>query len=308
MFETRSDVVRFLAVVRAGSIRRAAERLCMTQPPLTRIIARLEHRFGGRLFDRLPHGVRVTALGVAVADQARRILREFDTAKELTDTVRSGRTGVFRITADSVWSEAVIAPTFPRFQVDFPGIELRLETASRAVGLRRLEDGESDLHCGGIDEGERLPDFLRREPFLEITTGVVASRDHPLLSRTVTEEDLVHSPWVDCDPPATGPWGNDPSSLDGLLEHLYETTRTRVRTIVRSGSAGLSLLTGSPYLTWLPLTFLERLRGACLQPLPTSFGRRRYRSGFVARRSAEDLPPFRKLETMVRETALALED
>ena len=213
MFETRSDVVRFLAVVRAGSIRGAADRLFMTQPPLTRIIARLEHRFGGRLFDRLPHGVRLTALGVAVADQACRILREFHAAKGLTDAICSGRTGVFRITADPVWSEAVVAPTFPRFQIDFPGIELRLETASRAVGLRRLEDGESDLHCGGIDEGERLPDFLRRERFLEITTGVVASPDHPLLSRTVTEEALVHSPWVDCDPPVTGPWGNAPSSL-----------------------------------------------------------------------------------------------
>ena len=305
MFETRSDVIRFLAVVRAGSIHRAADRLCMTQPPLTRIIARLEHRFGGRLFDRLPHGVRVTALGVAVADQARRILREFDAAKELTDAVRSGRTGVFRVTADPVWSEAVISPTLPRFQMAYPGIELRLETASRAVGLRRLEDGESDLHCGGIDDGERLPDFLRREAFLEITTGIVASRDHPLQSRTVTEEDLVHSPWIDCDPPAMGPCGNDPSPLDGLLEHLYAITRTRVRTIVRSDSAGLSLLAGSAYLTWLPLTFLKRLRGTSLRPLPTSFGRHRYRSGFVARRSAEDLPPFRKLETMVRETAFA---
>ena len=305
MFETRSDVVRFLAVVRAGSIRRAADRLSMTQPPLTRIIARLEHRFGGRLFDRLPHGVRLTALGVAVADQACRILREFHAAKGLTDAICSGRTGVFRITADPVWSEAVVAPTFPRFQIDFPGIELRLETASRAVGLRRLEDGESDLHCGGIDEGERLPDFLRRERFLEITTGVVASPDHPLLSRTVTEEALVHSPWVDCDPPVTGPWGNAPSSLDRLLEHLYETTPMRVRTVVRSGSAGLSLLASGAYLTLLPLTFLERLRGRCLQPVPTSFGRHRYRLGFVARRSAEDLPPFRKLETMVRETALA---
>ena len=104
-----------------------------------------------------------------------------------------------------------------------------------------------------------------------------------------------------------GPCGNDPSSLDELLEHLFEITRTRVRTIVRSGSTGLSLLEGGAYLTWLPLTFLERFRGTSLRPLPTSFGRQRCRSGIVARRSAEDLPPFRKLETMVRETALELQ-
>ena len=49
MFEKRSDLVRLLAVAEAGTIRLAAERLAMTQPALTRIVARLERRFGGRL-------------------------------------------------------------------------------------------------------------------------------------------------------------------------------------------------------------------------------------------------------------------
>ena len=46
------------------------------QPTLTRDIARLEHRFGGKLFERLPHGVRLTALSAAAAERARRVLRE----------------------------------------------------------------------------------------------------------------------------------------------------------------------------------------------------------------------------------------
>ena len=59
-----------------------------------------------------------------------------------------------------------------------------------------------------------------------------------------------------------------------------------------------------PYLAWLSLTFLDRLPGGFLRPLPVRFGRFRYRTGFVARRSAGDLAPFRKLEAIVRETAL----
>ena len=94
--------------------------------------------------------------------------------------------GIFRVTASLVWSEAVLAQAIVRFHNAFPAIELRLETTTRVEGLRRLEHGESDLHCGGIDEDEPLPDFLRRERFLDVTAGIVASRDDPLLSWMVT--------------------------------------------------------------------------------------------------------------------------
>ena len=301
MFEKRSDLVRLLAVAEAGTIRLAAERLAMTQPALTRIVARLERRFGGRLFERLPSGVRLTALGATVARRARRILREFEDAETEIDAARSGRTGIFRVTANPTWTETVLAEAAVRFHALFPAIELRLETATRAEGLRLLARGETDLHCGGIDGGERLPDFLRRERFLDMTAGIVAWRDHPLLAREVTADDLVRSAWIDVDAPAA-PAENLPS-LAAILEQLYETTHTRANTILRSGSAGLFLIAGGPYLAWLSLTFLERLPGLSIRPLPVTIGRYTYRSGFVARRSAEDLPPFRRFEAIVRESA-----
>ena len=63
MFETRSEVEQLLAVAEAGRIVAAAQQLSMTQPALTRAIAKLEGRAGGRLFERLPTGDRMTALG-----------------------------------------------------------------------------------------------------------------------------------------------------------------------------------------------------------------------------------------------------
>ncbi len=77
----------------------------------------------------------------------------------------------------------------------------------------------------------------------------------------------------------------------------------RVRAVVRAGSAGLLLLAAGQWLGWLPLEFLDRLPGAPLKALPLTFGRQRYRTGFVARRSAEDLAPFRQLEAAVRDAA-----
>ena len=64
------------------------------------------------------------------------------------------------------------------------------------------------------------------------------------------------------------------------------------------------MLAGGPWLAWLLLDLLDRLPGTPLRALPLTFDRRRYRAGFVARRSAEDMEPFRALETAVRDAAL----
>ena len=85
---------------------------------------------------------------------------------------------------------------------------------------------------------------------------------------------------------------------------MYAYTGKRVQTVVRADTVGLFLLAAGPSLSWLPLNFLGGLAEPKLKALPLRFGRYRYRAGFIARRSAEDLAPFRLLEKTVQETAL----
>ena len=92
----------------------------------------------------------------------------------------------------------------------------------------------------------------------------------------VTRRDLSRYPWIDFDWPATPSPGDGRPSLDALLEGLGETVPTRVRTVLRAGTAGLLVMADGPYLAWLSLTFLDRLPGGFLQPLPVRFGRFRY--------------------------------
>ena len=74
-------------------------------------------------------------------------------------------------------------------------------------------------------------------------------------------------------------------------------------TVLGAGAAGLSPMVAGPWLARLPLELLDRLAG--LRPRPaTRFYSRRYRSGFVAQRSAEDLTAFHLLDQTVRETAV----
>lgn len=304
MFETRSELEQLITVAEAGRIVAAAERLSMTQPALTRAVAKLERRAGGRLFERLPTGVRLTALGTVALERARRIHREFaDTDEHIGETV-AGREGRFRITAAPLWMRAVIAPAALRFQTACPGVGLTLRTAPFSEGVRLLADGASDLYCGGVDAGQPLPELLRREPLLEVTGGIVARRDHPLQSARPTPDDLVRCPWLDCYASARSAADERGPSLTAVLERLRERTGERAGPVLRAGAAGLLLLAEGPWLSWLPLAFLARLPGLGIAPLPLSFGRRRYRTGLVARRSAEDLAHVRLFEEIVRDIAL----
>ena len=309
MFDRRQDLVKFLAVAEAGKILAAAERLSIGQPAITRAIARIERRLGGRLFERLPTGVRLTPLGAVAVELARGLLREIETAEEKIEAAVSGRAGRFRITATPVWMQAVLAPAIARYREALPGVELALRTAPFAEGLRLLENGESDLHCGGADPGRPLPAFLRRERFIELTAAIVAGDGHPLLTRRPSVRDLSGYPWIDYDAPAftapaAVPPGNPETSLDPVLERLFRETGRRVTTRLRAGAAALLPMAAGPWLARLPLELLDRLAEPRPRPLSTRFGRQRYRAGFIARRSAEDLAPFRALERAVRDTAL----
>ena len=149
VFERRSDLEKILAVAEEGKILAAAERLAISQPALTRAIARLEARLGGRLFERLSTGVRTTPFGDTAAALARGVLREIEAAEEKLDAALAGRTGSFRLTAAPMWLEAVLGPALAGFRERAPGIALTLRAAPFAEGLRLLVRGESDLHCGG---------------------------------------------------------------------------------------------------------------------------------------------------------------
>ena len=304
MFETRSEVEQLLAVADEGRIVAAAERLAMTQPALTRAVAKLERRAGGALFERLPTGVRLTTLGTVALGRARRLAREFEDTDEHIGEAVAGRDGRLRVSAAPLWMRAVVAPATLRFQTEHPDVALSLRTATFSEGVRLLVDGAGEMHLGGIDDGRALPAFLRREPLLRVTAGIVARRDHPLHGARPTPGDLVRHPWLECYASArTAPGARGPS-LASILERLRERTGERAGPVLRAGAAGLVLLAEGPWLSWLPFAFLARLPALGLGPLPLTFGRRRYPSGLVARRSAEDLAPVRRFEDIVRTIAL----
>ena len=96
----------FVAIGEEQHYGRAAERLRVAQPALSRQIQDLEEEFGFKLFDRLPRGVKINAAGKSLLDDARHILQEVNDA-----TVRAKRIacGAIRHTEARIRSKLILA-------------------------------------------------------------------------------------------------------------------------------------------------------------------------------------------------------
>lgn len=305
MFEKRKDLQKFLVVAETGTILAAADKLSMTQPALSRTITRLEEQFKGQLFERLPTGVRLTQLGDMVAQQSRHILHEIKQAEDEINLAVSGRIGTLRVSAGPMWMKAVLPAAIDRFRSIYPGIELRLQTTTYPEGLWLLLNGTGDIHCGGIDTREPLPQFVTREHILDMTWGIVAHKDRPLHTGYSTFEDLADYPWIDFDTVMQARAGNSrPSLTDNILDRLYRQTNKRVETVVRANSADLSLMETGAFLSVLSLNFMEKVPGFSLKPLPLQFGRSHYRTGVLSRRAPVSISPSRHFILIVRDVVL----
>lgn len=135
----------FLAVVEEMNYRRAAERLNMTQPPLTRQIQALEHAVGASLFDRSARAIRLTPAGTAFARSARRILAQTGDAVLDARRIAGGDSGSLTV-AFTAASSYVFLPRFVALlREHLPEVSLTLREMSSPQQLVALRDEQIDM-------------------------------------------------------------------------------------------------------------------------------------------------------------------
>lgn len=136
----------FSALAETLNFHRAAERLHISQPPLTVAIRKLEDDLGVALFDRDPRGVRLTAAGQAALAPARDALAAAEAVRE---AVRQGAAGIRgRLVVGFIGSAIgeLLPRIIPPFREAFPQVELALEERNsveivRAIAARQLDIG-----------------------------------------------------------------------------------------------------------------------------------------------------------------------
>ncbi|MTV37697.1 LysR substrate-binding domain-containing protein [Duganella radicis] len=144
MFEL-SQLRCFVAVAEELHFSRAAERLNMTQPPLSRQIQLLEHSVGAQLLDRSSRIVRLTAAGKAFLPEAARILRMSEEAALMARRVARGEQGSLAIGFTSASGYTLLPEVVRRLRERTPGLALTLKELVSVAQVEALDAGQLDI-------------------------------------------------------------------------------------------------------------------------------------------------------------------
>ena len=137
----------FIAILDAGSMASAARKLGRSPAAVTRILGTLETRAGARLFERSTRRLTPTETGLRLAEQARRLLADYDAA--LQPPGAGTPRGLLRLTAPTVFGRRHVAPVVTRFLALHPDIQVDLTLSDRNVDL--IEEGiDAALRIGAL--------------------------------------------------------------------------------------------------------------------------------------------------------------
>ncbi|MGF6709597.1 DNA-binding transcriptional LysR family regulator [Luteibacter sp. W1I16] len=138
------DLLRALvAVVEAGGFTPAAERLNRTQSAVSQKIARLERLLGWKVFGRNSRGLRLTARGESLLDDARRLLVRYE---HFLGSVHAASTStILRLGVSENLTLSRLPALLTRVRTSYPGLHIELSTGTSATLLADLEHGRLDI-------------------------------------------------------------------------------------------------------------------------------------------------------------------
>lgn len=178
MSYTLAQLRGLVAVAEEGHFGRAAERLWMTQPPLSRRIKKLEEEIGVDLFERTPHAVVLTPAGRTFLGEARKILSLADSAPLLAKRVANGDAGTIRIGFTAMSALSVLGSWITIAADELPEVDIQLFELVTRLQVDALLAGDIDV---GLARGLPLSDILAAKLIHSEQLVLAAPTGHPLL-------------------------------------------------------------------------------------------------------------------------------
>ena len=140
----------FVGVAEALSFSRAAARLNVTQPALSRQIRDLERELGLQLFDRVGRRVRLTPQGEDLLGRSRNTLADIEAFRDHARSLVGGRAGILRLGATPQVLQSVVAGFLTRYRRSHPQVEVELVEAGSVRLVNLVEEGALHVALGPI--------------------------------------------------------------------------------------------------------------------------------------------------------------
>jgi DNA-binding transcriptional LysR family regulator len=184
-----------LAVVRLGSVGRAAAEVGVTQPAASARIRSMERQIGVALLERSPRGSRPTEAGALVAEWARQVLDAAQAMDAGISALQDRRDARLRVVASLTVAEYLMPGWLVALREARPDTAVMLRTANSTAVAEQVRIGKADL---GFVEGIRTPAGLSGTVVASDRLVVVVAPRHPWARRRtgVTAEELAGTPLI----------------------------------------------------------------------------------------------------------------
>jgi DNA-binding transcriptional LysR family regulator len=188
----------FQAIAEAGNFSRAAERLHVSQPPLSTQIKNLEDELGVRLLERTNRGVSLTAAGVVFYEETRAVLERLEHARSKALRADRGDIGMLSVGFVSIADYGILPPALKQFRAACPLIEVHLHELTTDAQIRELRAARLDLGIAlaPVNEPDLAFEWLLREELV-----LAAPSGHPAVKasgavdlRALAKESFILAP------------------------------------------------------------------------------------------------------------------
>ena len=191
------DLHVFIAVAELGSMRKAAERLAISQPSVSKAIADIEHILSVRLLERNARGVEVTPYGRALQRRAMGAFDELRQGVKDIEVLADPALGEVRIGCPEAIAAGLLPAVVDRFSRRYPRVVVSVKAADDlAPEYRPLRERAVDLVLGRGAEQLRDDDLVAEVLYQDRVFVVTGGKAPWARRRGVTLPDLVEHPWL----------------------------------------------------------------------------------------------------------------
>jgi DNA-binding transcriptional LysR family regulator len=179
----------FVAVAEELNFHRAAERLTMAQPAVSRVVLELEDRLGVKLLERTTRKVRLTESGRYLLEEAQEILGRIDIAENTVRLLASGTKAILRVGYTTITGHSLVPDITREFRLSNPEVRLELTYLHAPAQRDKILQGEIDL---GFIEGSFQSSEIESRPVARHRLVALLPPRHPLAKKSaLTIEDLA---------------------------------------------------------------------------------------------------------------------
>lgn len=261
----------FVTVVEAGNFSRAASRLHLSQPAVSMQMQSLAQDLGAELFRRIGHRLETTEAGAILYQEAKELLRHWQSTVHQLDSLRQRLRGRLELGASTTPADYLLPPYLSEFYRLHPELELHMQVGSSGEVLAALESGRLDLAVIGYRPQNQ---DLQCSVLFEDELAAVMSPEHSRAgARNLSPEELLAQPLLQ----RTGGSASRQVLEQALLEAGYDPGQLKIvmqlgstRALLEAAAQGLgvavvSKLAAADYLKqgrllWCPIAGLTLKR------------------------------------------------